>query len=88
MSKVQAAIEQRLSGYPARAREQMHRARVIVPARVAAVLAAEPALVAPAVETFHYRDLGDMRNAARMQHFPPQVTFCFAFCQNMASQSD
>ncbi len=70
---MQAAILERLGGYPDRAREQMHRARVIVPVRVAAVLAREPGLVAPAVEIFHTRDLEDMRNAARMQNFPPQV---------------
>ncbi len=51
----------------------MHRARVAVPSRVAAVLAAEPQLVAPAVEAFHYRDQDDMRAAAHMQHFPPQA---------------
>jgi hypothetical protein len=70
---VQAAIDERLRGYPSRALRQMHRARVVLPARVAAVLAAEPGLVAPAVEAFHYRDLDDMRNAARMLYFPPRV---------------
>jgi hypothetical protein len=53
--------------------KHMHRSRVIVPTQVAAVLAAEPQLIAPAVEAFHYRDVDDMRAAARMQHFPPQA---------------
>ena len=29
--------------------------------------------MAAAVATFHYRDVDDMKAAARMQHFPPQV---------------
>lgn len=37
------------------------------------MLAQDPQLVAVAVATFHYRDVDDMKAAARMQHFPPQV---------------
>ena len=37
------------------------------------MLAQDPQLVAAAVATFHYRDVDDMKAAARMQHFPPQV---------------
>ncbi len=71
--KIQAALEGRLGGYPARAAQQMHTARVAVPAAVAAVLRAEPDLVAPAVERFYNRDVEDMRAAARMRRFPPRV---------------
>ena len=37
------------------------------------MLAQDPQLVAAAVATFHYRDVDDMKAAARVQHFPPQV---------------
>ena len=73
-SKAQAAIQARLGDFQPGRNKHMHRARTVVPARVAAVLAAEPQLIAPAVEAFHYRDLDDMKAAARMQHFPPQAS--------------
>ena len=73
-SKAQAAIQARLRDFQQGRHKHMHRARVVVPARVAALLAAEPQLVAPAVEAFHYRDVDDMRAARCMQHFPAQVT--------------
>ncbi len=50
-----------LAGLPDAARQQLHRTRVIVPARVVALLRREPQLLAPAVEAFHYRDVDDMR---------------------------
>ena len=77
---MQGALEGRLGGYPARALAQMHTARVTLPAAVAAVLRAEPNLVAPAVEGFYNRDVDDMRAAARLRRFPPQVPCNFAFC--------
>lgn len=72
--EAQAAIQARLREFQKGRHKHMHRARVIVPARVAALLAAEAQLVAPAVEAFHYRDVDDMRAARRMQHFPPQAS--------------
>lgn len=42
----------------------MHTARLRVPARCGAVLAAEPAVVAPAVEAFYTRDREDMKAKA------------------------
>eukprot|EP00877_Chromochloris_zofingiensis_P008855 jgi/Chrzof1/4222/Cz14g03190.t1 len=71
-SRIEQPIMQRLAGYPGIANQQMHRARVQVPARVAHVLKHEPQLVSAAVEAFYYRDTSDMRLAARMQHFPRQ----------------
>ncbi|BDA41334.1 probable protein ecdysoneless homolog [Coccomyxa sp. Obi] len=71
-SEAQAAIQARLRDFQKGRHKHMHGARVIVPARVAALLAAEVQLVAPAVEAFHYRDVDDMRAAQRMQHFPAQ----------------
>lgn len=71
--KIQQAVAARLKGYPQKAHRQMHRARVIVPAKVAAVLHADPHLAGPAVDAFYNRDVDDMQAAARMCHFTPQV---------------
>lgn len=73
-SEAQMAIQARLRDFQKGRHKHMHRARVIVPARVAALLAGESQLIAPAVETFHYRDVDDMRAARRMQHFPAQAS--------------
>ncbi len=48
----------------------MHVAHALVPARVAHLLAAEPQLVAAAVEAFHYRDLDDVKVSST--HSVPQ----------------
>lgn len=50
------AISSRLGGYPAAAREGMHSAYAVLPARLAHVLRVEPQLIAPAVEAFYERD--------------------------------
>ena len=71
--KVQEAIAARLKGYPQKAQRQMHRARVLIPAKAAAVLRKDAQLAGPAVEAFYNRDADDMRAAAHMAHFPPQV---------------
>lgn len=39
----------------------MHRARATLPARLAALLVAEPQLVAPAVDAFYNRDVAAMK---------------------------
>ena len=70
---MQEAIAARLKGYPQRAHRQMHRARVLIPAKAAAVLHEDAQLTGPAVEAFYNRDADDMRAAAHMMHFAPQV---------------
>lgn len=54
---------------PERAAENLHTARVTVPAPVAKVLKEEPCLVARAVEGFYDRDIDTMKHAARMDKF-------------------
>ncbi|KAK9112928.1 hypothetical protein Scep_020447 [Stephania cephalantha] len=68
---VQFAVRSRISGYPERARLNVHRVRVRVPASVAAVLKHEPCLVSLAVEGFYDRDIDSMKYAARMERFLP-----------------
>ncbi|TVU05675.1 hypothetical protein EJB05_48848, partial [Eragrostis curvula] len=66
---VQAVIQRRIAGMPERASENLHTARVIVPAPVAKVLKEEPCLIARAVEGFYDRDIDTMKHAARMEKF-------------------
>lgn len=78
--KIEQHVVRRLRGYPAAGVKQMQRVRCVLPLRAAAVLRACPQLVAPAVEAFYLRDADDMRTAARMQTFPPQVSSAPLFC--------
>ncbi len=71
---VQEAIRLKIKGYPRKAQADMHRARCLLPAKIAHVLQHKPQLVSPAVQTFHYRDVQDMRAAAKLAHFQPQVS--------------
>ncbi|TKW10560.1 hypothetical protein SEVIR_6G173100v4 [Setaria viridis] len=66
---VQAAIQRRIAGLPERAAENLHTARINVPAPVAKVLKEEPCLIARAVEGFYDRDIDTMKHAARMEKF-------------------
>ena len=75
-SGMQQAIKARIKGYPSKAHTEMHRARCTLPARVAHLLRQCPQLVSPAVTTFHYRDIQDMKAAAKFASFPPQVSLC------------
>ncbi|KAG6467130.1 hypothetical protein ZIOFF_075046 [Zingiber officinale] len=67
--EVQAAIFRKISGYPEKARANMHRVRVRVPLPVAQVLKEEPSLIALAVEGFYDRDVDSMKHAAKMERF-------------------
>lgn len=71
-SGMQEAISSRVKGYPRKAQAEMHRARCTLPAKVAHIVQKKPQLVAPAAHTFHYRDLQDMKAAAKLAVFPPQ----------------
>ena len=71
--EMRKALEARLGAYPAQARLNRHMARATLPAAAAAVLAAEPALAAPAVAAFYERDVQDMAAAAHQRRFPPEV---------------
>lgn len=66
---VQAAVQRRISAYPAKAVENMHRVRVRVPLPVAKVLREEPCLISLAVEGFYDRDVDSMKHAMRMERF-------------------
>lgn len=74
---MQEAIKSRIKGYPRKAQTEMHRARCAVPAKVAHIVQQKPQLVSSAVQTFHYRDMQDMKAAAQLANFPPQVGIAF-----------
>jgi hypothetical protein len=63
---VQAVLQARLTGFPARAREHLHRARCYVPRGVARLLVSSPGLVAAAVNSVLYRDARTLQVHARM----------------------
>ncbi|TPX37482.1 hypothetical protein SmJEL517_g00703 [Synchytrium microbalum] len=69
--KVQAAVFDRISSYPDKARQNIHHACVMIPRAVASVLKRDPQMVAPAVESFYMRDPITMRAIHRMERFPP-----------------
>lgn len=71
---MQDAIKGRVKGYPKKALAEMHKARCLLPAKVARLLKQQPQLVSPAVQTFYYRDVGDMKAAARLRNFPSEVS--------------
>ena len=81
---MQEAIQARIKGYPKQAQAELHRARCTLPVKVAHILKQQPQMISPAVQTFHYRDLQDMKAAAKLALFPPQVTDDAIHCRLVA----
>ena len=84
---VQDTIRLKIKGYPGKAQADMHRARCLLPAKIAHVLQHKPQLVSPAVQAFHYRDVQDMRAAAKLARFQPQVSSACTLCNAWRSVS-
>ncbi|CAA6657798.1 unnamed protein product [Spirodela intermedia] len=84
---VQEAVGRRLSGYPERARRNMHRVRVRVPLPVAQVLRREPCLISLAVEGFYDRDIDSMKHASKMARFLTSVVMSRAMYAQLVRQS-
>ncbi|KAF8078293.1 SGT1 protein-domain-containing protein [Lyophyllum atratum] len=68
---VEDAIWQRVSQYPAAARNHIHRTKAYIPSDIAVALTKNPSLVQKAVESFYTRDAIQLRAAHRMNRFPP-----------------
>lgn len=66
---VQSVLKKKISGYPEKARANMHRVIVTVPLQVAQVLKHEPCLISLAVEAFYDRDVESMKDASGMKKF-------------------
>lgn len=71
--EVQQLLEQRLAGYPQKAAESVHWARCFLPLQVAQLLHQLPAIVAPAVRAFYYRDFDDGKVALALKRFLPEA---------------
>eukprot|EP00775_Hariotina_reticulata_P006594 gene6594-6822_t len=69
--RVEAAVLERLSGYPGRARQQLQRVTAWLPWRVALLLQEDPQLVAAAVAAFMTRQREDVQAASKLFNFPP-----------------
>ncbi|KAJ8924921.1 hypothetical protein NQ315_001078 [Exocentrus adspersus] len=70
--EVQNAIKDKLSGYPEKAKENVHRATIYVPVAIAAILKHKPTLIAFAVQAFCNRDPIDTKACRAMKYFPPE----------------
>ncbi|XP_020587962.1 protein ecdysoneless homolog isoform X2 [Phalaenopsis equestris] len=68
-NSIQSILKKKISGYPEKARANMHRAVVTVPLKVAQVLKHEPCLISLAVEGFYDRDVDSMKHASRMEKY-------------------
>ncbi|XP_074649522.1 protein ecdysoneless homolog [Tubulanus polymorphus] len=68
---VQKTIQRRLSGYPNKINQNIHRTSCYVPASISTILKSHPHLVAPAVQAFYFRDPIDLQACRTFTHFPP-----------------
>ncbi|KAI9098700.1 SGT1 protein-domain-containing protein [Phlyctochytrium arcticum] len=66
---IQRPVSARTSRYPSHISENLHRASVIVPRKVAQLLHHDPQLIAPAVGAFYGRDPVAMKACHDMKHF-------------------
>ncbi|XP_040935709.1 protein ecdysoneless homolog isoform X4 [Gossypium hirsutum] len=66
---VQYVIQNRIAGYPEKAKLNTHSVRVRVPVSVARVFKHAPSLISLAVEGFYDRDMDSMKHAAKMERF-------------------
>ncbi|MBA0581858.1 hypothetical protein Gorai_024024 [Gossypium raimondii] len=66
---MQSVIQNRIAGYPEKAKLNTHSVRVRVPVSVARVFKHAPSLISLAVEGFYDRDMDSMKHAAKMERF-------------------
>ncbi|XP_048248661.1 protein ecdysoneless homolog [Haliotis rufescens] len=69
--QIQRYIFSRLSCFPEKIKENVHHTNCYIPAKLVPVLRRNPALVAPAVHAFYYRDPLDLQACRTMQIFSP-----------------
>ncbi|KAI9028156.1 SGT1 protein-domain-containing protein [Phycomyces nitens] len=68
---VQSIIGERIKDYPKAAKEEIHRARCILPKQAAFVLCKAPQLLPLAIEAFYLREPISLKACAKMHHFSP-----------------
>lgn len=69
---IQNSVRNRVSGYPARIADNLHRSALYVPTAVAQLLRQNPGLIAPSVLAFCNRDALDAKVCRAMKYFPPE----------------
>ncbi|KAM8924491.1 protein ecdysoneless homolog isoform 2-T2 [Pelodytes ibericus] len=70
---VSRAVGRRLSGYPDKIKDSLHRAHCFLPAALAAILKERPHLVAEGVQAFYLRDPIDLKACRVFHYFPPEA---------------
>ncbi|KAL0578022.1 hypothetical protein V5O48_003972 [Marasmius crinis-equi] len=73
-SAVKNTVWQRISQYPAAARQHVHFTKAYIPQDIAKALYVEPSLIQKATEAFYTRDAIQLRAAHRMSRFPPSTS--------------
>ncbi|KDQ54784.1 hypothetical protein JAAARDRAFT_37887 [Jaapia argillacea MUCL 33604] len=69
---LETTIWRKIAGYPAAARQHIHKTKVHLPVDIARTLSVNPGLIQKPVETFYTRDSAQLRAARKMARFPPQ----------------
>ncbi|KAI8320388.1 SGT1-domain-containing protein [Martensiomyces pterosporus] len=72
----------RLSEYPAKILQSVHRAGCRLPVKIAQALSQQPQLIAAAVELFYTRDPVQTKVLQRMEAFPPEPSLTTTVCFN------
>lgn len=70
--QIQNSIQNRISGYPQKVADNLHRVNLYLPIGIAAILKTKPNLIAPAILAFCNRDTIDMKACRAMKYFPPE----------------
>ncbi|XP_018325344.1 protein ecdysoneless [Agrilus planipennis] len=70
--EIQNAVLHRISNYPERMSENLHKTIAYVPVGVAAILKNQPRMISHAVRAFCLRDSIDMKACRAMKFFPPE----------------
>lgn len=71
-TQIQNSIQNRISAYPQKTMDNLHRVNLYLPIGIAAILKSKPNLIAPAVLAFCNRDTIDMKACRAMKYFPPE----------------
>ncbi|OBZ79729.1 Protein SGT1 [Grifola frondosa] len=71
-TNVEQTVWQRISRYPAAARQHVHVTKAYLPVDIAKALSVNPSLIQKPVETFYTRDALQLRAAHKMSRFPPE----------------
>nr|CAB3240544.1 HsignallingT1 protein [Phallusia mammillata] len=71
-SKILAAVQNRIDGFPGKALQNIFHANVYVNKKVVYILDAHPELIAACVQAFYLRDPIDLRVCRQFHHFPPE----------------